>query len=109
MLSCFQVKTCSLQVRKEIRRRGPQALGRRGRHFDLHAKEAWAPAPISLSFREAYLRCLNRMNPPEEFFRTGDPSEVDNTCDLPIPNTEVKHFRDDKTFFGEDTKLPVLF
>jgi hypothetical protein len=28
---------------------------------------------------------------------------------VPIPNTEVKHFRDENTLNGEDSSLPVLF
>ena len=28
---------------------------------------------------------------------------------VPIPNTEVKHFRDENTLYGEDSSLPVLY
>ena len=37
---------------------------------------------------------------------TGDYNEV--VIPVPIPNTEVKHFRDENTLNGEDSSLPVL-
>lgn len=38
---------------------------------------------------------------------TGDYNEV--VIPVPIPNTEVKHFRGENTLNGEDSSLPVLF
>ena len=42
-----------------------------------------------------------------EFFCTGDDNKV--VIPVPIPNTEVKHFRGENTLYGEDSSLPVLF
>ena len=42
-----------------------------------------------------------------EFYCTGDYNQV--VIPVPIPNTEVKHFRDENTLYGEDSSLPVLF
>ena len=37
---------------------------------------------------------------------TGDYNEV--VIPVPIPNTEVKHFRGKNTLYGENSSLPVL-